>query len=320
MQADSLIINIKAHLRLFRWENLFIVMLTMILVRYALIFPLIYSHIDGIPGSRAGFIALVLSSVFLAAGGNIINDYFDVKIDRINRPEKMILGRHVSFASALLYYQVFSVLGVLSGFAAGYFCGSWRLGGIPLVIAGLLYYYSFRYKRLFIRGTLVVSLLSAMVILIVWLFEFFRLQTDALSFAGAINGFGTVNRLIAGYFVFSFLLTFTREILKDVEDLPGDSRYGCQSIPVRLGIAPTLMIAVCLLALVFILLVLIQSTYLIRFNRYILIYSVCLIDLPLLFIIVRLIRNQTAEGAAIIQRSLKWLMLAGVVSMLFFNL
>lgn len=316
----SLVFQLKVYLRLFRWKNLVIIALTMILARYALIHPLLGKDITDFPFSRLDFLALVFSTVFIAAGGYIINDYFDVKIDRINRPEKMILGYFVSFRQALTIHQIFSLSGIILGFYAGYKVGSIRLGGIQAIVVAVLWFYAYRYKGLYFWGNFVVSLLSGLVILVVWLFEFYSLSQNALVFGTAITAFPTVNKIILVYVVLSFLLSFTREIIKDIADIPGDSRYGCTTIAVKNGIVAASRLAALILFLVLSLLILIQALYLPGLSAFLLYYSVFLLDIPLVYLIYLTL---TARDKIEFQRlgsSIKMLMFLGVFSMIFVTL
>lgn len=83
--------------------------MTQILVRYSLIF-------DTPQHGVKHFTLLVVTTLLIAAGGYIINDYFDVKIDRINKPHKVWIGKTISRRSALLVHQLFSAAGILLAF------------------------------------------------------------------------------------------------------------------------------------------------------------------------------------------------------------
>ncbi|MHC1708158.1 MAG: geranylgeranylglycerol-phosphate geranylgeranyltransferase [Bacteroidales bacterium] len=319
MIPEKFVSQLKWWFRLFRWGNLLIIALTMILVRYALIHPLLGKGIE-FPLHQFDFFILVLSIVFIAAGGYVINDYFDLKIDRINKPDSLILGRHITLNQALAVHQVLSALAIIMGFYVGYKVGSIRIGGIQAIIVAVLWYYSYRYKRLLIWGNLVVAVISGTSILIVWLFEFFSLKQDVLAFGEAIPGFKFVNQFIFSYFIFSLLLSFAREIIKDITDIPGDKKYQCKNLPLNLGIIPAVWIANTLLIIIFLIIMLLQITFLPGFSKPLLIYSVILLDIPFVYLIYSLSKANENTDFQRHARFLKGLMLAGIVSMVFITL
>src|ERR1035438_5781171 len=134
-------------IRLVRLPNLFIIALTMYLTRYCLLSDLNFQVI-GL--NDYGFALLVLSVVLIAAAGYIINDYFDTRIDAINKPEKLIVGVKVSRRRAMLYHTVFNILGVLIGFYLAWQINKLIIGWINVISVTLLWYYSRYFKKKFI--------------------------------------------------------------------------------------------------------------------------------------------------------------------------
>ena len=164
------------YLRLIRFPNLLIIMLTQVLVRYCLILPAFKTEyfITGIfPKylSDANFFLLVLSTVLIAAGGYIINDYFDVQTDKINKPGKNIVEISISKVRARNLYFVLSIFGVVLGFYLALQISKPAIGFIPLFSTVSLWMYSSYYKRQLLSGNILISILSALSILIVGLYE-----------------------------------------------------------------------------------------------------------------------------------------------------
>ena len=112
------------------------------------------------------FIILVLSTVLITAGGYVINDYFDIRTDLINRGS-IIVGNTISRRKAMMYHNLFNILGVAGGFYVAWRIGYFWLGVLFLLVSGLLYFYSATYKRQFLIGNIVVAFLTAMVPLMV---------------------------------------------------------------------------------------------------------------------------------------------------------
>lgn len=182
--------------------------LTQYMVRTFLIFD------ESVPVPH--FAVLVLSTVLIAAGGYIINDYFDVKIDRINKPHRVWIGKTISRRSALVIHQLFSVSGVLMAFYIG-----WMPGLIHILSVWLLWFYASGFKKKPLIGNFVVAFLTALVIA-----EIALVYTPS-------------NRLIYMYAVFAFFINFIREIIKDMEDMRGDELHGARTLPILFGIHKT---------------------------------------------------------------------------------
>lgn len=193
-------------LQLIRWKNLLIVAMTQILVRYSLIF-------DTPQHGVKHFTLLVVTTLLIAAGGYIINDYFDVKIDRINKPHKVWIGKTISRRSALLVHQLFSAAGILLAFLIG-----WKAVLINVLSVWLLWFYASGFKKKPFIGNFVVALLTALVI------------------AEIALVYDPSNRLIYMYAVFAFFINLIREIIKDMEDMKGDEAHGAKTIPILYGI------------------------------------------------------------------------------------
>ena len=151
-------------MRLIRWQNLLFLAILMWVLEKWLVVPLLYS-VGGLPEVLPEPILwmLILSVVLIAAGGYVINDYFDIKIDRINRPDRVIVGETMSKPAAMHLSIGLSVAGILLGGLEAWLCRSWTLGIVILLMPGLLWFYSSAYKRQFLVGNLIVAFASAAV-------------------------------------------------------------------------------------------------------------------------------------------------------------
>lgn len=179
---------------------------------------------------------LIAAVVLIAAGGYVINDYFDVKIDAINRPEGLIITRDVTKAEAMVLFRVLTGLGIACGLALAISLQSVLLGSIFVVVPGVLWFYSSSYKRMFLIGNLVIALLSGLTPLLVAF-----ANSAALSLNYGPDHFGTLyvsNELLTwtgGFGLFAFLCTWIREIIKDMQDQEGDRELECHTLPVKCG-------------------------------------------------------------------------------------
>lgn len=191
------------------------------------------------------FILLVLSTVLIAAAGNIINDYFDTRIDRVNKPDAVIVGRTVKRRVAMTAHIVLSSIGLLLGLVVAWKAGQLRWVLIPAFAIGALWTYSTHYKRQLIIGNGLVATLSALVPLTVGLYEIPLLRTWFAGgpVIGMPNGEqyqmeASVQELwyfILIYTAFAFVSTLVRELQKDMADIKGDAQEGCRTIPIVWG-------------------------------------------------------------------------------------
>lgn len=221
--------------KLIRYPNLLILILSQYLVRVCIIKPLLALNGGSLVLSELNFALLVFSTILISGAGYIINDYFDLESDKINKPLMQIIDLHISIENARLIYFIMNLLGLIIGVYLALVVGVWQLSLIFLIIIMMLWYYSARYKRMLFWGNFVVAALSGFSIFIVWLFEFFALRNNANLFVDNIKSIQLINHFIWGYVFFAFIVSLIREIIKDAEDIEGDLNIGCRSIPITVG-------------------------------------------------------------------------------------
>jgi 4-hydroxybenzoate polyprenyltransferase len=312
----------KAFLNLVRWQNLLIVALTMLLMRYAIIEPLISKiYVVLIKGSGEAvpmalqfpwydFIILVAATIFITAGGYVINDYFDIKTDLINKG-KVIVGTKISRRKAMMWHNIMNAAGVASGFYISWKAGYIWLGTLFLVVSGLLYFYSASYKRQFLIGNLIVAILTAMVPLLVVLYEWPALYRYYAVNAVELPKFNFIFYWVGGFGLFAFLTTITREMIKDIEDFEGDIAYGRNTVPVVIGILNTKIVSASLIIITISLLYLVWYYFI---NDLItLLYLSVAINIPLLYVLFNLLRSQNRHQLHRSSRILKIVMLTGIM-------
>ena len=284
----------KMFLKLVRWPNLLIAAFTMILMRYAVIEPVIskitvslsVNPNELIPLSLKfpwyDFLILILATVSLMAGGYVINDYFDIKTDLLNRGE-VIVGTRIPRRKALLWHNILNLTGVTCGFYVSWRAGYFWMGILFLIVSGLLYFYSASYKRQFLVGNLVVAVLTAMVPLLVVLYEWPALYRYYEVNAVSSPDINIIFYWVGGFALFAFITTFTREIIKDIEDFEGDLAYGRNTIPVVTGILTARIIAIVLIAVTIIMLFVVWKMFL--NDNITLLYISIAIVIPLIVVI-----------------------------------
>src|SRR5664280_1844778 len=231
----------KEFLKLIRWQNLILIISTMILMRYAVLAPLV-SRIGVILIKGSGeeipmtlqfpwydFALLVLATVCITAGGYVINDYFDIKTDLINKG-KVIVGTKIPRRKAMMWHSIFNIAGVAAGFYISFKSGYFWLGILFLVVSGLLYFYSASYKRQFLIGNIIVALLTAMVPMLVVFYEWPALYKYYIINAVSLPPMNFIIYWVGGFALFAFLTNLAREIIKDIEDFEGDIAYGRNTV------------------------------------------------------------------------------------------
>ena len=142
--------KIKSIFKLVRWPNLLMIAIMMILVYYCLMSPLFTSGIMGVLPPSPAFLLLVISLIFIVAGGYVINDYFDVEIDKVNKPEKLVVGRIFAEREALFFYRVLIFIGLVAGLASSLILIKTKfltLFALLLLLVCVLHSYSSVYKR-----------------------------------------------------------------------------------------------------------------------------------------------------------------------------
>jgi len=222
-------------MRLVRWSNLlFLAALVWLMEKWVAV-PILDQLAFGeqLPGYI--LLLIMLATVFIAAGGYVINDYFDVKIDRINRPDELIVTRSISKPAAMHLSLSLSGIGILCGIVAAILLRSLTIGILFIIVPGLLWFYSSSYKRLFMIGNLIIALLAALTPMLVALANVAILQLRYATILPYTTLQHDLYAWLGGFALFAFLLTWIREIVKDMQDQMGDRELECHSMPVVWG-------------------------------------------------------------------------------------
>jgi 4-hydroxybenzoate polyprenyltransferase len=225
-------------LRLIRWPNLLIVFLTQLLAWMFVILPVTGYDNTPLTLNIPNFFNIALSTVFIAAAGYIINDYFDIKIDIINRPDKVILEKEIPLKQAIIMHSVMNAAGLTLSLIVARRAGHLSYIAFQLFCTTMLWFYSTRFKRRFMSGNVVVAFLTAFTIIVLMLYET-ALHPYFLkpAFISTVKGIMPNPVYVLGvYTYFAFMLTWMREIVKDMEDFKGDAEQGCVTMPIKWGL------------------------------------------------------------------------------------
>lgn len=302
-------------LRLIRWPNLVFIALTQMLFEYC-IFERVFA---GEPSNKASFYELMLASVFIAAAGYIINDYFDLNIDQINKPEKVVVSSIISRRWVIFWHMCLSLLGIYFTVFALPFSDFWHLVMANMFSVVFLWVYSTSLKKQLLIGNVLISLLTAWVIGILYFSKYPIRNFPNSTYTSMQNV--RFFRLTILYAAFAFIISLVREVIKDLEDIDGDRKYGCRTMPIVWGInASKIFISVWLTVLIATL-ILLQFYVVIQMGWWIsVLYCLVLIIAPLMYVFKKLFSANTAADFHHLSVIIKLVMLAGILSMIFFRL
>ncbi len=211
------------YLQLIRYPNLLLIALTLLL-------PLLSKQLEI---NILYLFLLIIFTICIAAAGYVVNDIFDLEIDKINKPEKVIVGEKITEKQAWQFYFLLNGIAFLVAVAQDFFHQKIQLIAIFLITSLVLFAYAKWLKKTLLLGNFIVSALCALtpaMLLICWA-ELTQNTSD--NFPKHLDFF--IN--------FSFLITFFREIIKDIEDIEGDKLQGAKTLPIVAGITSSKIIA-----------------------------------------------------------------------------
>jgi 4-hydroxybenzoate polyprenyltransferase len=281
-----------AFFRLIRLSNLLIVASTQVLIRQCVILPLLKQVKMEPQLPLSLFILLVIATVLITAGGYAINDYFDRKIDRVNKPQLLIVGKLIFPRHAMAYHLFFTIAGILLGTWVALRSEELYLSLVFFMVSGLLWPF------------------------LVLLFELPLLARNYGSAVTPITRY--LLTWVLGFSLFAFLLNLMREIVKDAEDFEGDRAYGKNTIPVAWGISAARWILVALICLTIALLTFAWFWF-VRDNVT-LIYFITVLVIPLVIVAIMLLKGGDKKLFHKVSTWLKLIMLAGLGYMIVVNL
>jgi len=298
-------------IRLVRLPNLIMILFVQYMVRFAFLYPIFKISGLRLQLNEGIFFLFSIAFVCMAAGGYIINDYYDVEIDKINKPDRMIIGKGYTLAEALELYWVVSLTGVVIGFWSCYEMGLPALGVLFFIYLSGLWYYATTLKYMVLVGNILVSLFLALVPFTVGLVELFADKKESALGTDFIFPLSSYKAVIV-ISVFAFLVNLARELVKDAEDMEGDAKAGCRTVPIIWGLKTTKTLVT--LSLVCIMCAL--GKYSLRLfgegDWLSLGYIIAFVLVPILIILIGLFMASTPKEFHRISTWLKWLMVSGI--------
>ncbi len=298
----------RTFLKMLRIPNLLMIALTFMLLRYLVFIP-VYRIYHAVPQMGSlNFMLMVIATMMIAAAGYMSNDYFDVVTDRVNKPEKLYIGKQLSAGSAFAASLLLSIM------AAVLACGlSWMMkSGLPafllLLALAVAWWYAIHLKKSLLWGNLAVSCMTAGTIAMAWLIE---KQASSLPAEPS----GIITAIIVAVSIFAFLLSLLREIVKDMEDMEGDSLIECRSLPIVKGIAFTKKTLTVIASVTFVLLISAQLILLSFSGLVAAAWLLLGVEVPLTWFLYLLRKAKIKSDFHTLSTLLKWIMLGGIGSM-----
>ncbi|MCF8269542.1 MAG: geranylgeranylglycerol-phosphate geranylgeranyltransferase [Crocinitomicaceae bacterium] len=203
--------------RLIRINNLFIIVITLTGVWYGAV------HSLRINSSFISYLLMILFTILIAGAGNAINDYFDVKADRINRPKRQVIEKTIKKRWAIIIHWGFNLIALVISIYLSIHLHSWFYVFIHLFATTLLWVYSIFLKRVYFISNLSISVLVALVPVLGY-----KTMLD-------LNLIILDMRFPILLTLGAFVTNLTREIIKDVQDMEGDQKTHVKSIAVVSG-------------------------------------------------------------------------------------
>jgi 4-hydroxybenzoate polyprenyltransferase len=298
----------RSILNLIRWKNLLMIAIVQVLIKYALLEPF------GVETSlnTLGISLLILATICIAAAGNIINDIYDVETDFINKPDKLIVGKSISEKTAYNLFIIFNVIGVGIGVYLSNYVGRSAFFSIFVIISALLYVYASYLKQMLIIGNVVISILVALSLVVVGIFELLPSITSVNQQTQL-----TFFKVIFDYAIFAFIITILREITKDIEDIDGDHKAGMNTLPIVIGRerAAKVLFVLSFIPLIIVGYYVINSLYK---NQIAVFYFIFLIIGPLIYASIKLFSAETKKEFQHISNAYKLIMFFGMFSLLLY--
>lgn len=297
-------IKTMKYLKLIRIKNLLVMAMIQYLIRYSLLIP-VYGKSNVL--GDLNFALLLSSILMIAAGGYVINNYFDIQVDTEN--EKALVGKSILRRIALLLHIFLTASGVILGFVIASNVGFIGLGMIMIFSAYLLWEYNLRLKKRSVMRNLIIAILSAIFVAAIPVFEIFPKYHVEESQHTLI--------LIYMYSFFAFVCSLMHEIIKDFISMEADKKFNKPSLPTQWGVEKTkefvkwLSIAsICgIISIIF-------SEF--STQLYLQIYAFSMLILPLCILNIWIYKAKDVQDYMRISKLNKFIIGAGISSMCFF--
>lgn len=300
------------YLKLIRYQNLLMLAFMQLIFRYG------FLKLQNVSLALADwqFALLVLATCCIAGGGYIINNIFDVETDRLNTPEKVLIGKSISEAQGYNLYIGFTIIGVALGFYLSKVIEKPSFASTFIIIAITLYFYASSLKQSLLIGNILVALMLSFSVIIIGLFDLFPVtNTENRPVMGLLFS------ILLDYAIFAFVINFIREIVKDLEDVEGDRLQGMNTLPIAFGTTKTAKLVFGLSFIPLVLIVNYINANLFAYNLlFATLYSIVFILAPLIYFTIKIWSAANKKDFHHLSTVLKSILFFGILSILVINL
>lgn len=299
------------YLKLTRPLNLLLFLVLLVCFRYGFLetqgLPLALNHWQ--------YAIFGLAIILIAAGGYVINDIFDQEADAVNKPQKHIVGNGITENQAYNFYGAITITGVSLGFFVSNVIDKSSLAIIFVLVATLLYFYASSFKQIPLIGNIIISLLIGFTVLLIGLFLLYPLLNEYTYIQIRL-----LFSILIDYAIFAFIINLAREIVKDIEDITGDTVMQLYTLPKWFGVKKTAhLVSIMLLFFIAAILYYVQ-TYLMKQALYLAAgYLLLFVVGILLWIVFKLFSAKEKNDFSKISKALKWVLFFGVLSICVIN-
>jgi 4-hydroxybenzoate polyprenyltransferase len=281
--------------------------LTQLVVLYAILLP---SGLE-LALSSWQFIVLVSAVGLLTASGNVINDIYDVEIDQLNKPDKVLVGSKITENAAFYWYIGLTSIAVILGFILSNSIDKPIFSSVFIVVAFLLYSYAASIKSMPVVGNILISLLVGMVIIVTGIFELIPVITENMR-----GQYAALMKILVYFAAIAFVINLLREWIKDCEDVNGDKIGGRLTIALILGRQRAAKLISIITWMVVLGMIYIAVTYLYEYQIS-LIYWIFLLVAPLMYVAIQLWNADQAKKFHNLSMVIKLVLLLGIFYMFF---
>ena len=291
-------------LKLIRYQNLLLLAFMQLIFRY------VFFQSQDIPLALADwqYGLFVLSTVLIAAGGDVINNIFDQHTDTINKPNTVVIGKSISETQGYNIYIALTATGVSIGFYLSNVIAKPGFATIFILIAATLYLYATSLKQMMLIGNIMVALLLSFSVVIIGIFDLFPTIHE-----GNQQQMANLFSILLDYTIFAFMINLLREIVKDIEDVDGDYNMGMNTLPIAIGKSRATKI-VFVLSFIPLLLIL-HYIYNYLFGLlFVTLYLLFFVVAPLLYFTIKIGAATSKKEFHNLSLLLKWILLFGILS------
>jgi 4-hydroxybenzoate polyprenyltransferase len=299
-------------LKLIRYQNLLMLAFMQLLFRYGF---LEMQNIN-LALSDWHYSLLVISTVLLAAAGYVINNIFDQGTDAENNPANVIVGKKIAETTAYNIYAALNISGVAIGFYLSNVISKPGFASLFILIAASLYLYATSLKQIMIVGNTIVAFLLAFSVIIIGFYDIYP-----AIYPENQRQMANLFSILFDYALFAFMINFIREIVKDLEDIKGDSSQEMKTLPIVLGVSKTIKLVFALgLIPIFSLLIYINNYFISNDLFVITFYAFLFVVAPLIYFCIKIWTAKTKEDFHTLSLLLKWILFFGIISVLILTL